>query len=970
MIRKHIKREKKRKTREKMGRCVCYAAVTLFVFLLYLRLVLSSQLSSDQASTMNQVYEIFQNNTGSSFVWKDVGKDSSPCSWRGVSCSYDNSSIVGLSFQYFSISTSEFLPLMCRIDTLESLDVSNNQLSSITDGFFTLCGGIRGLKLLNFSWNKLAGNLPAFNGFKMVESLDCSYNLLNGEIGLQLVEMDSLRSLNLSRNTFEGSVPTSLGKLNLLEELQLSFNNFYAEIPAQLTKYSNLKLIDLRNNKLSGSIPEKFGGLTKLEILILSLNSLSGGIPTTLSNVTTLQRFAANQNNFNGTIPSAITLYLKNLDLSYNSLTGTIPSDILSGPNLESIDLSYNELEGSIPGNISINLVRLRLGSNFLKGLIPVGSLGNLVELTYLELDNNSLDGTIPNELAMCRKLQLLNLAQNQLTGSLPPALGNLTDLRALYLQFNYFVGEIPSQLTQLNKLQWLNLSRNSLNGVIPSLISRLNELERLDLEGNNLSGSIPNSIGSLRSLIELQLGKNQLSGLIPKMPPRLQIALNLSYNHFEGPIPMTVALSGLEVLDLSHNRFSGKIPDFLAGMASLTLLVLSDNQLSGVIPNFGPFVVLEKDRNRGLIENAANPSPPSPNKRKSLSSEIVISAAAAAATAVGLLIMIALFISRRYYRINDEYVHSEEEISPSQVIHGNFLTPSSIHRSHIDFRKAMEDVSNPSNVILKTRFCTYYKVVMPSSNSYFVKKLNWSDKILQLGSHHRFGEELKVLGTLCNSNVMIPLAYVLTGDGAYLFYDFTPNGTLSDVLHNGMGTTLGWVNRYSIAIEVAQGLAFLHGCNSGPILLLDLSCKSIHLKSLNEPQIGDIELCKVIDPSKSTSSLSAVAGSIGYMPPEYAYTMRVTEAGNVYSYGVVLLELLTGKPVVSGGTELAKWVLCNSVQQDNWDKILDIKISETSPDSRNQMLAVLKVALSCISISPGARPKMRTVLRLLLNAR
>ncbi|XP_073052716.1 uncharacterized protein [Primulina eburnea] len=952
-----------------MGWCVYYAAVTLFVFFLYLRLGLSSQLSADQANTMNQVYEIFQNSTGSSFVWKDVGKDSSPCSWRGVSCSYDNSSIVGLSFQYFSITTSEFLPLLCKIDTLESLDVSNNQLSSIPDGFFTLCGGIKGLKLLDFSGNKLVGNLPAFNGFTMVESLDCSYNMFNGEIGLQLVEMDSLWSLNLSRNMFEGSVPTSLGKLNVLEELQLSFNNFSGEIPAQLSKCSNLKLIDLRNNKLSGSIPEKLGGLTKLEILILSLNSLSGGIPTSLSNVTTLQRFAANQNNFNGTIPSGITLYLKNLDLSYNSLTGTIPSDILSGPNLESLDLSYNELEGLIPRNISINLVRLRLGSNNLKGMIPVGSLGNFVELTYLELDNNRLDGMIPKELATCRKLQLLNLAQNQLTGSLPPALGNLTDLRALYLQFNYFVGEIPGQLTQLNKLQWLNLSRNLLNGVIPSSISRLNDLERLDLQGNNLSGSIPDSIGSLHSLIELQLGKNQLSGLIPMMPPGLQIALNLSYNHFEGPIPTTVALSDLEVLDLSHNRFSGKIPDFLARMASLTLLVLSDNQLSGVVPKFGPFVVLEKDGNYGLIENAANPSPPSPSKRKSFSSQIVI-AASAAATAVGLLIMIALFISRRYYGISDEYEHSEEEISPSQVIHGNFLTPSNIHRSHIDFRKAMEDVTDPSNVILKTRFCTYYKVVMPSSNSYFVKKLNWSDKILQLGSHHRFGEELKVLGTLYNSNVMIPLAYVLTGDGAYLFYDFTPKGTLSDVLHNGMGTTLGWVNRYSIAIAVAQGLTFLHGCSSGPILLLDLSCKSIHLNSLNEPQIGDIELCKVIDPSKNTSSLSAIAGSVGYIPPEYAYTMRVTEAGNVYSYGVVLLELLTGKPAVSGGTELAKWVLCNSVQQDNWDKILDIKIRETSPDSRNEMLAVLKVALSCISISPGVRPKMRTVLRMLLNAR
>ncbi|KZV33078.1 leucine-rich repeat receptor-like tyrosine-protein kinase-like [Dorcoceras hygrometricum] len=952
-----------------MGRCVYYAAVTLFVFLLYLRLVLSSQLSSDQANIMTQVYEIFQYSTGSSFVWKGVRKDSSPCSWRGVSCSNDNSSTVGLSFQFLSISTSEFLPLLCKIDTLVSLDVSNNQLSSIPDGFFTLCGGIRGLKLLNFSGNKLVGHLPAFNGFKAVEFLDFSDNLFSGKIGLELVEMDSLRSLNLSRNMFVGSIPTSLGKLNLLEELQLSFNSFSGEIPAQLTKYSNLKLIDLRNNNISGSIPEEMGGLAKLEILILSLNSLTGGIPTSLSNITTFQRFAANQNNFNGTVPSGLTFYLKNLDLSYNSLKGTIPSDILSGPNLESLDLSHNELEGLIPGNLSRKLFRLRLGSNFLKGIIPVGSLGNLVELTYLELDNNSLVGTIPSELATCRNLSLLNLAQNQLTGPLPPALGNLTNLRALYLQFNYFVGEIPAQITQLHKLQRLNLSRNSLNGVIPSSISRLGDLERLDLQGNNLSGSIPNSIGSLTSLIELQLGKNHLSGLIPQVPQGLQIALNLSYNHFEGPIPRTLFSTSLEVLDLSHNRFSGNIPDFLTLMTSLTLLVLSDNQLYGVVPKFGPFVVLEIERNYGLIENVGTPSSQPPNKRKSLSSEIVMSIAAAA-TAVGLLIMIALFISRRYYRIIDEYVHSEEEISPSEIILGKFLTPNSIHRSNIDFRKAMEDVTDPCNVTLKTRFCTYYKVVMPSSNRYFVKKLNWSDKILQSGSHHRFGEELKVIGTFCNSNVMIPLAYVLRGDGAYLFYDFTPMGTLSDVLHNSMGTTLGWVNRYRIAIGMAQGLAFLHGCNSGPILLLDLSSKSIHLKSLNEPQIGDIELCKVIDPSKSTSSLSAVAGSVGYIAPEYAYTMRVTEAGNVYSYGVVLLELLTGKPAVCEGTELAKWVLCNSVQQDNWDKILDMKVSETSPDSRNQMLAVLKVALSCISISPGARPKTRSVLRMLLNAR
>ncbi|KAL0365823.1 UNVERIFIED_CONTAM: putative leucine-rich repeat receptor-like protein kinase [Sesamum radiatum] len=453
-------------------------------------------------------------------------------------------------------------------------------------------------------------------------------------------------------------------------------------------------------------------------------------------------------------------------------------------------------------------------------------------------------------------------------------------------------------------------------------------------------------------------------------MPQKLQIALNLSYNLFHGPIPITLSrLRELEILDLSNNRFSGKIPEFLSGMTSLTQLVLSNNELSGLIPTFGNYVAVDIKGNKDLIYPKSNPPPATQRKRKSLARDIVI-AVASAAMAIGLLMMIAVFISRKYNRINDENTQSVEDSAPPEVVRGNLLTPNSIHRSNIDFRKAMKAVADPSNIMLKTRFSTYYKAMMPSGVSYFVKKLNWSDKIFQLGSHEKFGEELEVLGKLCNSNVMIPLAYVLTVDNAYLFYDFAPKGTLSDVLHHRRGITLDWASRYSIAIGVSQGLAFLHECNSGPILLLDLSSRSIMLKSLNEPQVGDIELCKVIDHLKSTGNLSTIAGSVGYIPPEYAYTMRVTAAGNVYSFGVVLLELLTGKPAVSGGTELAKWVLSNSKQQNKWDQILDFSVSKTSLAVRSQMLAVLKVALACVSVSPESRPKMKSVLRMLLNAR
>jgi len=191
----------------------------------------------------------------------------------------------------------------------------------------------------------------------------------------------------------------------------------------------------------------------------------------------------------------------------------------------------------------------------------------------------------------------------------------------------------------------------------------------------------------------------------------------------------------------------------------------------------------------------------------------------------------------------------------------------------------------------------------------------------------------------------------------------------VSDLLHGEKSDVIDWPSRYSIALGVAQGLTFLHGCTQ-PVLLLDLSTRTIHLKSTNEPQIGDIELYKIIDPSRSTGSFSTIAGTVGYIPPEYAYTMRLTMAGNVYSFGVILLELLTGKPSVSDGVELAKWALGLSARPDQRDQILDARISGASIAVHSQMLSILNIALSCVAVSPDARPKMRNVLRMLFNVK
>ncbi|KAG6626869.1 leucine-rich repeat receptor-like tyrosine-protein kinase PXC3 [Carya illinoinensis] len=919
---------------------------SLFFMFLFCPLVFS-ELPSNQRNAMIDLSNLL-NKTDLSW---NISKD--PCSWNGVTCSSGNSSITEISLSGFSLSSSDFLPRLCQIDSLRSIDVSNNALTVIPEEFIKRCGEIGGLELLNIGRNRLDSSLPTFQGFVGLKSLDLSFNLLSGNITLQLDGLIALKSLKLRANHFNGPIPTNLGNPMVLEQLELSVNAFQGGID-QIMGYRNLTLIDLGENKLSGPVPDRIKDLSKLEVLILSSNNFRGQIPAAISNIRTLSRFAANQNHLEGTIPGGITRFLKNLDLSYNKLSGSIPTDMLSPSNLQSVDLSYNLLKGLIPSNISPSLVRLRLGSNSLDGPIPSSVFGKLEKLMYLELDNNNLTGLIPPDLGSCLRLALLNLASNNLTGTLPGQLGNLSRLQVMKLQSNRLVGEIPVEIALLQKLSTLNVSWNLLNGTIPSWISSMRNLFNVNLQGNSLSGSIPYDISRLNSLLELQLGENQLTGKIPVMPATLQIALNLSSNLLVGPIPDSFQrLTGLEVLDLSNNRLTGEIPTFLTEMRSLTRLLLSNNQLSGIIPKFPSWLTLEARGNEHLINTTtSNTSPKSAKKGKSVATALLIGFATGLFIA-GVVTGLAISILRRYCRVK-----------------GNLLTANGIHRSNIDFTKAMEAVAYSKNIMLKTRFSTYYKAIMPSGSSYFVKRINWSDKIFQFGSHDKFWRELEVLGKLSNSNVMTPLAYVLSVHSAYLFYEFFPKGTLFDVLHGSLENALDWASRYSIAVGVAQGLSFLQGCTSGPILLLDLSSRNIMLKSLKEPQIGDIELCKVINPSKSTGSLSVVAGSFGYIPPEYAYTMRVTMAGNVYSFGVILLELLTGKPAVSEGTELAKWALSKSVRQDNWDHILDPNISRTSLATRSQMLQVLDVALGCVNVSPEARPKMENVLRMLLNAR
>ncbi|CAA6660395.1 unnamed protein product [Spirodela intermedia] len=921
----------------------CFSpAFLLFVALFFLAPgPSSSALDSTQRPVMANLSLAFRPSSWS------ASSTSDPCDWKGVTCSVESQrKVTHLSLSGLGQSDSKSLRLICELHSLESLNLAGNSFTNITDDFIRDCGKLPGLKVLNFSRNIISGSLPNFREFRALEILDFSYNLLKGSVSSK--GLGKLRSLNLSFNGLSdfGS-NESVGSLSL-KELSLSNNKLGGNILSRILIHKNLSFLDLSSNNLTGPVPRSIADLSKLEALLLSYNSLTGEVPQALSTLKNLRRFVAA---FNQRWTSASI--------------GSTPS---RGPtlsqNLESVDLSSNSLQGSIPGNISGRLFRLWLGENRLAGEIPP-AVGNLSRLAYLDLGDNKLEGNIPSQLGNLHNLTQLKLSGNKLEGSIPRELGNLRNLVVLELQRNQIQGEIPDEIFHLKNLLILNLSWNSLSGAIPSSIIALSNLSILNLEGNQLNGSIPGDIGTVQTLKELRLGSNRLSGDIPKMPIGLSISLNLSRNIFRGLIPEALGdLSQLEVLDLSHNEFSGEVPSSLVQMRSLTLLVLSYNQLSGRLPQFSRFVSVDISGNQGLLNGTISIK----GKSKALNIIIIIFSAVVAFLVCCFVSATALFVGlRRFRRVENRDLPPAGVLT--EVIDSCLLGEGGERRSHIDFAKAMEEVANPRNLLRKNRFSTEFKVSMPGGACYCVKKLDRNGKIFQIDDLGRFSQEMAALGKLRNSCVTVPLAYAVTVDSAFLFYEESHKGALFDFLHGVARGSLGWPSRYIIALGVARGMTFLHGCSQS-VLLLDLSTKTILLKTSGEPQIAEIELHQVIGASKSMGSVSTLAGSVGYVPPEYAYTMRVTAAGNVYSFGVVLLELLTGRPPVAKRFELVKWAMGRSSWPSEWERILDQSVSGESSAVRSQMLSVLKIALSCVNYAAKERPSARHLLRMLFNAR
>ncbi|CAH9076771.1 unnamed protein product [Cuscuta europaea] len=893
-----------------------------------------SSVESNDGTTLMEIKNAFKDVDNVLYDWTD-SPSSDYCSWRGVSCDNVTFSVLALNLSGLNLD-GELSPAIGQLKGLLSLDLKQNRLSGqIPDEI----GDCSSLKSLDLSYNELYGDIPfSISKLKQLESLVLKNNQLIGPIPSTLSQIPNLKILDLAQNKLSGEIPRLIYWNEVLQYLGLRGNNLVGTLSPDMCQLTGLWYFDVRNNSLTGSIPQSIGNCTAFQVLDLSYNKLSGEIPYNIG-----------------------FLQVATLSLQGNILTGQIPSVIGLMQALAVLDLSCNMFSGSIPpilGNLTYT-EKLYLHGNKLTGSIPP-ELGNMSNLHYLELNNNKLSGHIPPELGRLTELFDLNVANNLLDGSIPDNLSSCKNLNSLNVHGNKLNGTIPHAFQKLETMTYLNLSSNSINGPIPIELSRIGNLDTLDLSDNEISGSIPSSLGDLEHLLKLNLSKNDITGQIPGEFGNLRniMEIDISSNHLSGIIPQELnQLQYLFLLRIENNNLSGDVMS-LSNFPALSVLNVSYNNLAGNIPTGNNFSRFSPDSFIGnpslcgyWLKSCQEPH----QRERAMISKRTILGISFGALAILLMILVAACRPHRQARMEDSIDKPVYYSSPKLVVlHMNMA----LH-VYDDIMRVTENL-NEKYIIGYGASSTVYKCMLKNCRPVAVKKL-YSH---QPQSLKEFETELETVGSIKHRNLVCLQGYSLSAAGHLLFYDYMENGSLWDLLHGPTKKKkLDWATRLNIALGAAEGLAYLHHDCDPRIIHRDVKSSNILLDNDFEAHLTDFGIAKFLCPSKSYTS-TYVMGTIGYIDPEYARTSRLTEKSDVYSYGIVLLELMTGRKAVDNESNLHQLILTKAATNSVMETVAP-ELSETCKDP-GDIKKVFQLALLCTKRQPFERPTMHEVARVL----
>lgn len=536
--------------------------------------------------------------------------------------------------------------------------------------------------------------------------------------------------------------------------------------------------------------------------------------------------------------------------------------------------------------------------------------------VTMLRFPGMGLSGQLPIAIGNLTELHTVSLRFNALRGTIPSDFAKLSNLRNLYLQGNLFSGEIPGILFSLGNLIRLNLAKNNFSGTISSDFNKLTRLGTLYLQENHLTGSIPD-LGALSSLVQFNVSFNKLNGSIPKRFARLPSSAFEGNSLCGKPLVSCNGDDDDDGSDLSGGAIAGIVIGSVIGLLIILVLLIC---------------LCRRKRDRQTSSKDVAPATTATAKQTEIE------------------------IPREKGAGDSENTSS----NLSRVMKGD--SKDSGAKSLVFFGKGdrafdLEDLLRASAEVLgKGTFGTAYKATLEMGIVVAVKRLK--DVTV---SEKEFREKMEVVGSMDHENLVPLRAYYYSRDEKLLVHDYMPMGSLSALLHGNRGagrTPLNWETRSGLALGASRAIAYLH--SKGPANSHgNIKSSNILLSKSYEARVSDFGLAHLASPSSTPNRID------GYRAPEVTDARKVSQKADVYSFGVLLLELLTGKAPTQAllneeGVDLPRWV--QSVVKEEWTaEVFDLELLRYQ-NVEEEMVQLLQLAINCTAQYPDNRPSMAEV--------
>ncbi|XP_047313798.1 receptor protein kinase TMK1-like [Impatiens glandulifera] len=793
--------------------------------------------------------------------------------------------------------------------------------------------------------------------------------------------------IQIGHQNLQGTLSPNLSYLTRLERLELQWNNISGPLPT-LRNFTSLQVIMLSNNQFTSIPSDFFSGMTSLQSVEIDNNPFSSWeLPESLRDASTLQNFSANNANITGNLPDFFGPDefpgLVNLHLAFNSLDGGLPSSF-SGSQIESIWVNGQKSDSKLTGDIDV--------------------IQNMTFLKEAWFHSNGFSGPLP-DFSGLMNLESLSLRDNHFTGPIPLSLMNLTSLKIVNLTNNLFQGPTPKFANSVS----LDLSDDTNSFCLPEPID-------CDPRVNTLL-SIAKSTGYPERLAENWKGNDPCLNWFGITCNNGNITIvNFEKMGLNGSIsPDFASLKSLQRLVLADNNFTGTIPQELSALPSLAEIDVSNNRLHGKIPSFRSNVIVNTNGNPdigkpddnsatpGSSSNDNNGSKKGPGSRngseqsKNWIGIVVLSILGAIILTLFVGLTVFCFYKRKQKRFgqvqspNAMVIHprfsGSDNDSVKITVAGSSVSVGAMSETHafpgsesgdniqmgestgnmvisIQVLKNVTNNFSKENILGQGGFGTVYKGELHDGTKIAVKRME-SGVITGKGLSE-FKSEIAVLTKVRHRNLVALLGYCLDGNEKLLVYEYMPQGTLSRHLFSWAVEgikPLEWTRRLTIALDVARGVEYLHNLAHQSFIHRDLKPSNILLGDDMRAKVGDFGLVRLAPEGKGSIE-TRIAGTFGYLAPEYAVTGRVTTKVDVFSFGVILMELITGRKALDESQpeesmHLVTWFRRIHLNKDGFRKAIDPSIDATEDEVFASISTVAELAGHCSAREPYQRPDM-----------